>query len=60
LRKWAVRRPSSGANLNSAEKVREAYPELKTIVTMLFCDEGERCIQDHSAEEVRVTSETYT
>src|ERR687883_261662 len=51
--------PSSGANLIAARKVRKAYPELKTVVT-LFCDEGEKYIQEHFAEEVRVTSETYT
>ena len=50
--------PSSGANLIAARKVRGAYPELKTVVT-LFCDEGEKYIQDHFAEEVRLTSETY-
>ena len=51
--------PSSGANLIAARKVRETYPELKTVVT-LFCDEGEKYIQDHFADEVRVTSETFT
>jgi len=51
--------PSSGANLIATRKVREAYPDLKTVVT-LFCDEGEKYIQDHFADEVRVTSETYT
>ena len=51
--------PSSGANLIAARKVRKAYPVLKTIVT-LFCDEGEKYIQDHFADEVRVTSETFT
>jgi cysteine synthase A len=51
--------PSSGANLIAARKVRKTYPELKTIVT-LFCDEGEKYIQDHFADEVRLTSETYT
>ncbi len=51
--------PSSGANLIAARKVRGAYPELKTVVT-LFCDEGEKYIQDHFADEVRVTSETFT
>jgi cysteine synthase A len=56
---WLFAGPSSGANLIAARKVKEAYPELKTIVT-LFCDEGEKYIQDHFAEEVRVTSETYT
>jgi cysteine synthase A len=51
--------PSSGANLIAARKVRGTYPELKTVVT-LFCDEGEKYITDHFANEVRVTSETYT
>src|ERR671933_1974851 len=51
--------PSSGANLIAARKVRETYPELKTVVT-LFCDEGEKYIQDHFADEVQVTSETFT
>ena len=51
--------PSSGANLIAARKVRDAYPELETVVT-LFCDEGEKYIQDHFADEVRVTSETFT
>jgi cysteine synthase A len=51
--------PSSGANLIAARKVRETYPELETVVT-LFCDEGEKYIADHFADEVQVTSETYT
>src|SRR5829696_4518579 len=53
--------PSSCANLIAARRVREAYPELETIVT-LFCDEGEKYIQDHFADagEVRVTTQTYT
>src|ERR687893_536523 len=51
--------PSSGANLIAARKVREAYPGLKTVVT-LFCDEGEKYIQEHFADDVRVTSETFT
>ena len=51
--------PSSGANLIAARKVRDAYPYLKTIVT-LFCDEGEKYIQDHFADEVSLTSETFT
>ena len=51
--------PSSGANLIAARKVRETYPELETVVT-LFCDEGEKYIQEHFAEEVQVTSETFT
>ena len=50
--------PSSGANLIAAQKVKEAYPELKTVVT-LFCDEGEKYIQDHFAPstDVRVGAE---
>jgi cysteine synthase len=53
--------PSSGANLIAAKRVREAYPELATIVT-LFCDEGEKYISDHFAEKdsVRVGREAYT
>src|SRR5215210_6347901 len=51
--------PSSGANLIAARKVRETYPELETVVT-LFCDEGEKYIADHFADEVKVTSETYS
>src|SRR5919107_2104647 len=50
--------PSSGANLIAARKVREAYSELETVVT-LFCDEGEKYIADHFAENVQITSETY-
>ena len=51
--------PSSGANMIAARKVRESYPDLETVVT-LFCDEGEKYIADHFADEVQVTSETYT
>ena len=51
--------PSSGANLIAARKVRETYPELETVVT-LFCDEGEKYIADHFADDVQITSETYT
>src|ERR671911_1582788 len=51
--------PSSGANMIAARKIRESYPELETVVT-LFCDEGEKYIAHHFAEEVEVTSETYT
>ena len=51
--------PSSGANLIAARKVRETYSELETVVT-LFCDEGEKYIADHFAENVQITSETYT
>ncbi len=51
--------PSSGANLIAARKVRETYSELETVVT-LFCDEGEKYIQDHFAGDVRISSEAYT
>src|ERR687897_745763 len=53
--------PSSGANLIAARKVRRAYPELETIIT-LFCDEGEKYISDHFAkrDSVRVGREAYT
>jgi cysteine synthase A len=51
--------PSSGANLIAAKKVREAYPGLDTVVT-LFCDEGEKYIQDHFVEGLEVTAETFT
>jgi cysteine synthase A len=53
--------PSSGANLIAARKVRESYPDHRTIVT-LFCDEGEKYISDHFAakDAVRLTSENYT
>ena len=53
--------PSSGANLIAARKVRDSYPEIGHVVT-LFCDEGEKYIQDHFAkkDEVQLTSENYT
>jgi len=52
--------PSSGANLIAAKKVKRAYPELETVVT-LFCDEGEKYIQEHFAgeDEVRVNAEKF-
>jgi cysteine synthase len=52
--------PSSGANLIAAKKVNAAYPELELIVT-LFCDEGEKYIQEHFAEKdtVQVNAETF-
>lgn len=52
--------PSSGANLLAAKKVKAAYPELRTVITML-CDEGEKYIQEHFAEthEVRVNAEKF-
>jgi cysteine synthase A len=52
--------PSSGANLIAAKKITAAYPELNTVVT-LFCDEGEKYIQEHFAEtdEVRLNAEKF-
>jgi cysteine synthase A len=52
--------PSSGANLVAARKVRAAYPELETIIT-LFCDEGEKYVQEHFAgeDEVRMNAEKF-
>jgi cysteine synthase len=52
--------PSSGANLLAARKVKEAFPELRTVVTV-FCDEGEKYIQEHFAKtgEVRVNAEKF-
>ncbi|MGH8378887.1 MAG: PLP-dependent cysteine synthase family protein [Gammaproteobacteria bacterium] len=38
--------PSSGAHLLAAKRVREKYPELKTVVT-LFCDEGEKYLNEY-------------
>jgi cysteine synthase len=38
--------PSSGAHLVAAKRVRETYPELRTVVT-LFCDEGEKYLHEH-------------
>ena len=53
--------PSSGANLIAARKVRENHQEIEHVVT-LFCDEGEKYIQDHFAprDGVRLTSDNYT
>ena len=52
--------PSSGANLVAARKIKAAHPELNTVVT-LFCDEGEKYIQEHFAErdEVRMNAEKF-
>ena len=38
--------PSSGAHLLAARRVRERFPELKTVVTA-FCDEGEKYLHDY-------------
>ena len=41
--------PSSGAHLIAARRVREQHPEFDTVVT-LFCDEGEKYLQDHFSQ----------
>lgn len=38
--------PSSGAHLVAARRVRQQFPGLQTVVT-LFCDEGEKYLQEH-------------
>lgn len=38
--------PSSGAHLLAAKRVRERFPELRTVVTA-FCDEGEKYLHDY-------------
>ena len=42
--------PSSGAHLIAARRVRERHPEVQTVVT-LFCDEGEKYLQEHFSDE---------
>jgi cysteine synthase A len=38
--------PSSGAHLIAAKRIRENFPELKTVVTA-FCDEGEKYLHEY-------------
>ncbi len=38
--------PSSGAHLLAARRIRDQYPGLRTIVTIL-CDEGEKYLSEH-------------
>jgi cysteine synthase A len=38
--------PSSGAHLVAARRLRQARPDLETIVTV-FCDEGEKYLSEH-------------
>ena len=38
--------PSSGAHLIAAKRVREQFPELRTVVTA-FCDEGEKYLHEY-------------
>jgi cysteine synthase len=42
--------PSSGAHVIAAQRVRDVYPELSTIVT-LCCDEGEKYLSEHFQPE---------
>ena len=50
--------PSSGAHLLAAKRVRQNFPELKTVVTA-FCDEGEKYLHEYfmqaTAPEVTAT-----
>jgi cysteine synthase A len=52
--------PSSGACLLAAKRVREQYPELGTVVT-LFCDQGEKYLQEHfmRADAVAVDASVF-
>lgn len=52
--------PSSGANLLAARHVRARHPELATVVT-LFCDEGEKYLQEYfmPADSVPVDASTF-
>jgi cysteine synthase A len=45
--------PSSGAHLVAAKRVRASYPELETVIT-LFCDEGEKYLQDYFMPEASI------
>jgi len=38
--------PSSGAHLLAARRIRQNFPELKTVVTV-FCDEGEKYLHEY-------------
>ncbi|MEO6799046.1 MAG: cysteine synthase family protein [Rhodanobacter sp.] len=38
--------PSSGAHMLAAKRIRESFPELKTVVTV-FCDEGEKYLHEY-------------
>jgi cysteine synthase A len=38
--------PSSGAHMLAAKRVRDSFPELKTVVTV-FCDEGEKYLHEY-------------
>lgn len=53
--------PSSGANIVAARRLRELYPELRGVVTVL-CDEGEKYLTEHFAAkgEALVEAENFT
>lgn len=53
--------PSSGANMVAARRLRELYPELRSVVTVL-CDEGEKYLTEHFAAEgeALVEAENFT
>ncbi|MDN5924265.1 MAG: cysteine synthase family protein [Xanthomonadales bacterium] len=38
--------PSSGAHMLAARRIRDSFPELKTVVTV-FCDEGEKYLHEY-------------
>ncbi|MGY3038957.1 cysteine synthase A [Rhodanobacter sp. TND4EL1] len=38
--------PSSGAHLLAAKRIRQSFPELRTVVTA-FCDEGEKYLHEY-------------
>jgi cysteine synthase A len=52
--------PSSGAHLLAARRLRERYPELRTVVTV-FCDEGEKYLHEYymHAEGPEVGAEQF-
>jgi len=49
--------PSSGAHLLAAKRVREQFPELKTVVTA-FCDEGEKYLHEYFMPASKTPLET--
>lgn len=50
--------PSSGAHLLAARRIREAHPELRTIVT-IFCDEGEKYLSSYFSQAADDASLTF-
>ena len=45
--------PSSGAHLLAAKRIRQNFPELKTVVTV-FCDEGEKYLHEYFMQAAAV------